>query len=391
MMYKNLTRSTFAAAALGCLVANPAHALWADRIETCRVAFSPRGDALQILLEELKATQASVDAALYYLSNDDLIDAMCHLASRQNVTVRVFVDQDMSNPAHSKTLDKLLHYGATVYVDNLPRNGKLHLKTVVIDKHTVVTGSANWTKTSFAYNGEDTLVVKSKPLAQHYLATYDWLQHHATLYKGDTLIESNEKIAFPSVGKMSRAKKQSRLVAPKAADFFDVQGLEVYFSPQHSGMERFVHTLHHAQQTIDITIYMVTHPKIVKALCDVALAKRCRVRIIADDKMISQNKLAIMQELWKQASSSGIWKIQEQACILRTAQSTADTYGRAPPIGHPKQRNAIARICSFLVQGRWVVPTPISLTTSSATRNLSQASSEESSQHQAINGRSPQD
>lgn len=282
--------------AFGVLLLGPtaAPAQRVDRIEKAQVAFSPRGDAVQAILQELKSARARVDVGIYYLTNQTLVDALCALASRQ-IKVRVFVDQDIAQAAHRKTLDKLAHFGVRVFVENLPRNGKLHLKTAVIDEQTVITGSANWTESSFGANCEDTLLLRSAPLARLYLGTYDWLETQSDLYQAISY-SGPPSVSFPSAARMSRDDRQSRLVAPKIAGFFDLREIEVFFSPQQSGVERFIASLRGARRSLDIGIYMVTHPRIVAALAEAA--RRIPVRLLADGNMNAGGRLAILQQLW---------------------------------------------------------------------------------------------
>lgn len=286
-------RTILALAALLALP-QPIPAQRVDRIERSQVAFSPRGDALQNILQELRGARSRVDVAVYYFTNQTLIDALCALSER-NIKVRVFVDEDMARASHRRALDKLVHFGATVFVENLPHNGKLHLKTAVIDEHTVITGSANWTETAFTANVEDTLIIRSPALARRYLDAYQWLERHSVPYMAGSY-DGADRVSFPSAPRQPRTGGQRRIVAPRASSFPDLMALEVYFSPQQPGLDRFLESLRGAQRSIDVGIYIVTHPQIVEALCQVAA--RVPVRLLADGTMNTGNRLPILQQMW---------------------------------------------------------------------------------------------
>ena len=53
--------------------------------------------------------------------------------------------------------------------------GKMHAKSAVIDGHTVITGSMNWTSAGAGGNDENTLILKSKRLGAQYEAWFEGL------------------------------------------------------------------------------------------------------------------------------------------------------------------------------------------------------------------------
>ena len=113
------------------------------------VSFSPQGDVLENILKELKRSKFRIDVNMFYISNDHLIDALCYMAGKKQIRVRMVVDEFMNTRAHRKKLEVLVAHGVEIYVETLPKNGKMHLKCVVIDEKTVITGAANWTEYAF--------------------------------------------------------------------------------------------------------------------------------------------------------------------------------------------------------------------------------------------------
>ncbi len=287
-------------------------------IERCRVAFAPRGDGESVILQELKLAKVQVDAALYYLSNDLLIDALAYLAAETRVKVRILVDEEMARPAHRPTLNRLNACGAEILVEELPGSGKLHLKTVVIDKKTVVTGSANWTETAFDANCEDTVVLRSPRLAAFYLQKFDALSEHLTLLESESA-EPNPPDKFPDAPKASRHRKDLRIVAPRVQVFADVRSAEAFITPGRDGVNRLLALIKGATRSIDIGIYYLSDTEVVKALCDAVRGRPVKVRVVADDTMLTGDRLAYLQQMHEAGVSMYYLEKSSASLHLKTA------------------------------------------------------------------------
>lgn len=266
-------------------------------IRTARVAFSPRGDAEDVILDELRAARTRVDVAMFYLSNTILIDALCYVAAEKRIPVRLFVDEDMTKASHRSHLDRLVQSGVDVYVEDLPDGGTLHLKCAVIDGETVVTGSANWTQTAFRANCEDTLALQSPALARHYLRALDDLQRRSRPYAASGSGHPAIPRRFPSAPSLSRDNRNDRLVAPNAKSFRDVQNAEAFFTPGRAGIRRFLQRAAEARRRVDIGMYVITDDEVLDAVCRIAQSGRIAVRVIADDSMLDGPGLSDLQRM----------------------------------------------------------------------------------------------
>jgi phosphatidylserine/phosphatidylglycerophosphate/cardiolipin synthase-like enzyme len=275
--------------------AAPAETL--SRIENVRVAFSPRGDALDLILDEIRAADHRIDLAMFYLSNDLLLDALCYVAAHKQVQLTLYVDGEMAAPSHRAALDRLHRHGAEIYVDALGSNGKLHLKTLVVDGRKVITGSSNWTQTAFSANCEDTVSIESDRLGAYYLARFDWLKTQCVAFVGETYETNDLPGRFPSAPGMSRDHKGDRLVAPREAAFSDVSAGEAYLTPGREGILRLSQLVGQALRRIDIAIYSISDPEVIAALTAAAGTRGVKVRIIVDDTMLTGSRLRYLQEL----------------------------------------------------------------------------------------------
>lgn len=265
---------------------------------SCRVAFSPRGDGLDMILDELKSARTRVDAALFYLSNDTLVDALVYLAARTPVQVRLLLDGAMARAAHRQTLNRLRAAGAEIYIEDFEGRGKLHLKTCVVDGRTVLTGSSNWTQDAFAENCEDSVMIRSPRIATFYLDAFDSVQARCVAYEGESARDLAIPSSFPKAAKYTRNRKDERPVAPRRRNFNDVRQSEVYVTPGREGVDRLIALVGAATRRVDVGIYSLSDPAVIEALAALARARpSVKIRVLADDTMLSGTRLAHLQAL----------------------------------------------------------------------------------------------
>ena len=76
----------------------------------------------------------------------------------------------------------MLHAGVPTYID--AKHAIAHNKIMVIDSHTILTGSFNFTKAAEENNAENLLVIEDAALAKKY--TDNWQKHlaHSDKYAG---------------------------------------------------------------------------------------------------------------------------------------------------------------------------------------------------------------
>jgi len=168
-----------------------------------RVLFAPhrRDDPHNGLLwlEQLLAgSRRSVDLKLFVFSAQNLADQLQQLHNR-GVGIRLLADPGFANRSFSETLDLLgvalsdrrcrIEAGNRLWQRRLPAVGtprlrpgdKLHHKVAVIDGHTVITGSFNWSPSAAHQNDETLLVIDSPLLAAHFKQEMDHLWRGAEL------------------------------------------------------------------------------------------------------------------------------------------------------------------------------------------------------------------
>ncbi|MEX1365059.1 MAG: phospholipase D-like domain-containing protein [Nannocystaceae bacterium] len=130
-----------------------------------QLLFSPQDSPIREAIRPLiKGARERIDIAVFYLTHKrltaDLIDA--HL---RGVQVRVILDATAATNGFTKH-ELLRAVGIPVKVEDW--GGKMHMKSAMIDGHTVVTGSMNWTTAGDDTNDENVVIVRDEALAAQY-------------------------------------------------------------------------------------------------------------------------------------------------------------------------------------------------------------------------------
>lgn len=111
----------------------------------------PRGHALQELRKKIRTARKSIRIALFTLTHPLLIDEII-AAHTRGVDTQVIIDMHSGLGASRKAIEKLK--AASVPISMSQGIQLLHHKFILIDDHTLVTGSANWTKAAFYKNSD---------------------------------------------------------------------------------------------------------------------------------------------------------------------------------------------------------------------------------------------
>lgn len=131
-------------------------------------------EAIELLLWE---TTASLDAALYRLNSPRLAGALKDAAER-GVRVRLVLDRAKYKKMKSQITRELLsqaHIRLRLISGRSGRGAKMHHKFAVLDGHTVVTGSYNWTPESEELNYDNLLVLRGRELVKPYAGEFEAL------------------------------------------------------------------------------------------------------------------------------------------------------------------------------------------------------------------------
>jgi len=114
------------------------HATAAD----IQVYFSPNGGCTEAVVRELGKAKSTVLVQAYSFTSAPIAKALVE-AKKRGVKIQVILDKSQRREKYTEA-DFLLHAGVPTWID--AKHAIAHNKIMVIDSHTVLTGSFNFTK-----------------------------------------------------------------------------------------------------------------------------------------------------------------------------------------------------------------------------------------------------
>jgi competence ComEA-like helix-hairpin-helix protein len=201
---------------------------------TVAVQFSPASSKIDwqntangLIANLLAQAEQSIDLALFVFSEQALVNAI-EPQSQKGILIRALIEPSFMYRPYSEGLDMLgvslsdrckeePHNRPwqtpikTVGVPQLPPGDMLHHKFGIVDRHTVLTGSHNWTPAANQNNDETLLAIRSPIVAAHFQQEFERLYANATLGIPPAIqrkIDTQRKqcpstIATPSTGMMN--------------------------------------------------------------------------------------------------------------------------------------------------------------------------------------------
>jgi len=109
----------------------------------------PTGEALRLLLQEIRQAKISISISMFTLTHPELVEALIQ-AHQRGVKVKLAIDYYAGRGASKKALDRLRAVGIPLTLSG--GSQLLHHKWAYIDSKTLILGSTNWTKAAFTKN-----------------------------------------------------------------------------------------------------------------------------------------------------------------------------------------------------------------------------------------------
>ena len=141
-------------------------------IGSIQVAFSPNNGVTNMVVNAINSAKKSILVEAYSFTSKDIANSLL-AAKNRGVAVNIILDKSQVSQQYSSSRF-FANQGFVVKIDN--KHAIFHNKVMIIDDHTVITGSFNFTKAAEAKNAENLLILNNNPeLAKIY--TQDWLSH----------------------------------------------------------------------------------------------------------------------------------------------------------------------------------------------------------------------
>jgi phosphatidylserine/phosphatidylglycerophosphate/cardiolipin synthase-like enzyme len=143
------------------------------------VAFSPRGQGQQLVVDAITGAKSQVLVQAYGFSNTAILKALAEAKAR-GVDVKIILDKSNDKGKYSGAT-YVANAGIPVWIDYKPSIA--HNKVIVIDNQSVITGSFNFTAAAQEHNAENVLFLQNVPtLAAVYIKDWNWRQSESYVY-----------------------------------------------------------------------------------------------------------------------------------------------------------------------------------------------------------------
>lgn len=133
--------------------------------EPFEVYFAPKDTGKTRLLDLINSANQSIYLSLFYMTDNDIYNALYSAYSR-GVYIRAVFDYRGWSDQYAEA-KQMIDLGLGV-VDANP--GVYHFKFGVFDSQIVWTGSTNWSSAGFSSNDENSIVIHDSTIAQQYIA-----------------------------------------------------------------------------------------------------------------------------------------------------------------------------------------------------------------------------
>jgi phosphatidylserine/phosphatidylglycerophosphate/cardiolipin synthase-like enzyme len=153
----------------------------AERAEV-QAAFTPGDNIALMIVERIRAAQASVRMQAYLFTDRRIANALVG-ALKRGVHVDIVADGAQQETGGTPHLAALRRAGARVFLTEVP--GAAHNKVIIIDADrpaaAVITGSYNYTRAANSRNAENVVIISGSPgLARRFVDNFDY---HRSLAK----------------------------------------------------------------------------------------------------------------------------------------------------------------------------------------------------------------
>lgn len=155
-------------------VAEPPKAAREPALAGVRLYYGPSKETAAIDLETLGRARSTIDMAAYVLTDRGVIDALGG-AARRGVKVRVYLDGDDFS-RNDKSADALSALDSTPGVAirrKAAGRDSMHLKSYLVDRRTLRTGSANFSYSGERFQDNDVVVLESPALAGAFARNFE--------------------------------------------------------------------------------------------------------------------------------------------------------------------------------------------------------------------------
>jgi|YNPBryantNP2012_1023418.scaffolds.fasta_scaffold15585_2 phosphatidylserine/phosphatidylglycerophosphate/cardiolipin synthase-like enzyme len=150
---------------------HPRLTIASDGVEVAQIEvyFAPEDGVAQHVIDEISAAESSVRLMAFQFTSTPIADALIAQMERGVEVEGVFEARSVEDEYNLYGL--LLDHGAQIWTDGNPY--LLHHKVMIIDDHTVILGSYNFSNNAERNNDENLLIIHDPQVAAAFIAEYD--------------------------------------------------------------------------------------------------------------------------------------------------------------------------------------------------------------------------
>lgn len=145
-------------------------------MQDVEVGFSPGKTAQQIVVTAIKEAQRSIDIATYSFTSKPIALALVD-AQNRGVNIRVVADKKSNERKYTAVTYLANHHVPVRFND---KYAIMHNKFMIVDGHSVETGSFNYTKSAILRNAENVIYLRNRSdIAEKYIREFNRLWSEA--------------------------------------------------------------------------------------------------------------------------------------------------------------------------------------------------------------------
>jgi phospholipase D len=133
-----------------------------------KVCFTPGNNCAAEVIKTISTAKKQILVQAYSFTDNDIATALVK-ARRRGVDVRVILDKSQISSKYSKIMI-LERNRIKVLIDNKPAIA--HNKIIIVDEHTVIGGSYNYSESAAKRNAENLLIINDTNFAQQYVKNW---------------------------------------------------------------------------------------------------------------------------------------------------------------------------------------------------------------------------
>lgn len=132
--------------------------------------FTPPEHCGDLIVKHINGAKKTIYMQAYGFTSGKIIGSLME-AKKRGIDVQIILDRSNMSNIKLARLKVLARHGIILYQDKV--SGIAHNKIIIIDEHTVITGSFNFTENADTRNAENIIIITNTEVAKDYLQNWE--------------------------------------------------------------------------------------------------------------------------------------------------------------------------------------------------------------------------